>query len=346
MTELLCDQPIRVTVRADAGHAIGYGHVQRTLSVISSLETMARVQVRYLMKPDSDPACVESSGHDIIHMQQSCIESIMAAAKPSEGPLILDTYETTKASIECLHQAGYCTIVFDDGNRLERYAANVVIDCAPGADELHYRGLDTTRFCLGPAYYPLRREFFSKRVPRGDGQMVSHVVVTFGGSDPDDQTARILRILSEHPHRWTVTAVAGPGYTGQAEEVAERTASICLKRNVVDMAEVLAAADLAISGAGGTALELAFLGVPALLLVLSRDQERMAAALAKAGAAVSLGRCEHIPDYALWQVIEQVAGDLPELKRMSAAGRQVIDGEGANRIAQTIISSWSQHCHI
>ena len=343
MSELSFDQSLCVTIRADAGPSLGYGHVRRTLSVANKLQVMAGMQVRYLMKPESDSALVQASGCDVIHLTDSSIESLVAAVKATDGPLILDTYALTKGDLECLEQAGFCTVVFDDGKRLESYPANVVIDYAPGATQLPYQGLTTTCFCLGPAYFPLRRKFLDLQVHRNRRRPIQRVVITFGGSDPDDQTARTVKLFSQHSHPWKVVAILGPGYTGRAEEVALPEGFVELRRNVADMAQVLAAADFVISGAGGTALELAYLGVPGLLLVLSEDQQRIASALAQVGAAINLGWSEHVSDHDIWHAIEQVAADSTCLDEMSAAGQRLVDGQGAKRIARAIIDVWSRH---
>ena len=343
MSKLSSDQSLWVTIRADAGPSLGYGHVRRTLSVADRLQAIAGMQVRYLMKLESDSALVQASGYDVVRLPDDSIQGIIEAVEPEHGPLVLDTCALTRGDLECLQQAGFCTVVFDDGRRLESYPANVVIDYAPGATRLPYQGLSITRFCLGPAYFPLRREFTDQQANQEPRGIVQNVVITFGGSDPDDQTSRIIQLFSQHSHPWEVVAILGPGYTGRAEEVALPDGSVKIRRDVGDMAQMLATADLAISGGGGTALELAYLGVPALLLVLAEDQQRIAFALAQAGAAVNLGWYERVSDYDVWHAIEQVSADSACLDTMSVAGQRLVDGQGADRIARAIIDAWSRH---
>ena len=301
------------------------------------------MQVRCLMKPESDSVLVQASGYDVVRLPDGSIKGVMEAVKPEDGPLILDVIDLTSEDLKHLQQAGFCTVAFTDGQRLKTYPANVVIDYASDATQLSYQGLTTTRFCLGPAYFPLRREFMDQQVHREPRDAVQNVVITFGGSDPDDQTARIVQLFSRKPHTWKVTAILGPGYAGRAEEAALPDGSVELRRNVGDMAQVLAAADIAISGAGGTALELAYLGVPALLLVLAEDQQRIASALAQAGAAINLGWYERVSDYDIWHAIEKVAADSACLDTMSVAGQRLVDGQGTDQIARTIIDAWSRH---
>lgn len=343
MSRLPTNQPLYVTIRADAGPSLGYGHVCRTLSVASRLQATGGMQVRYLMKPESDSKLPQTSGYDVVRLPDDSIKGVMEAVEPENGPLILDFLDLKSEDLMRLQQAGFCTVVFTDGQRLKTYPANVVVDYAPGATQLPYQGLTTTCFCLGPAYFPLRREFLNQQAHRKPRDAVQNVVITFGGSDPDDQTSRILQLLSRKPHPWKIIAILGPGYTGQAEKIASPDGSVELLRNVTDMAQVLVRAGLAISGAGGTALELAYLGVPGLLLVLSEDQQSIASAMAQVGAAINLGWSEHVCDHDIWHTIEQVAADSTRLNEMSEAGQRLVDGQGSDRITRAIIEAWLRH---
>ena len=73
--------------------------------------------------------------------------------------------------------------------------------------------------------------------------------------------------------------------------------------NVVNMAELMAWADLAIAGAGTTCWEMCLLGLPAIVIVVAENQRFIAAHLAEIGAAVNAGPSESI--------------DCPELAQMA-----------------------------
>ena len=60
-------------------------------------------------------------------------------------------------------------------------------------------------------------------------------------------------------------------------------------RGVQDMAQLMADSDIAIGAAGGTSWERCCLGLPTILLVLARNQDRVAKALSASGAAICAG---------------------------------------------------------
>ncbi len=332
---------MELTVRADGNGEIGYGHLLRTLTVARALRDRRTCAVRYLMRSESDERPVSRAGFAVDRLTHGDGAELVSVVRPADGPLLVDSYLFAEGDLDLLHQHGFCLLVFDDGCRLVRYAADVVVDYAPGAGELSYSGLETTRFCLGPAWFPLRSEFIDV-----DGDMrragpVKSLLVTFGGSDPDDQTASVLEILRQDRRAWGVTVLLGPGYRGRAADVVAGDARFALVRDVENVAPLFVAADVAISGAGGTCLELAALGVPMVLFVLSQDQRRIAYCMERAGAAVNLGEPEETDADKLKTALNSLV-DAPERRqRMSAAGRGLVDGLGAERIARVIDCAWS-----
>ena len=339
---LRVSQLSEITVRADASTDLGYGHVYRTLSVIARLREASDVRVRYLMTANSDAAPVWDADCEVERLPDCSMESLLTSLRPVGGPLVVDTYTVDAGHLRQLRRGGHCTAVFDDNRRLDHYPSDVVIDCAPGADTLGYEGSRDTRFCLGPAYFPLRPQFLERRHPHRGGTAPVRLAVAFGGSDPADQTARVLRVLSQRQGPWQTTAILGPGYAGRAEAWAARDGSVRLRRSVSDMAEAVADSDLAICGGGGTSLEFAYLGVPMVMIVLSEDQRRTARGLADGGAAASVGWYEDVSDDEVWSAVHALAAAPCRRREMGEAGKRLVDGRGADRIARTIVEAWSR----
>lgn len=317
-----------VTIRADCNAAIGYGHVMRCLAVAAALKDSG-VAVRFAMAPDSDRVPPEAAGYDVMAI---ATDEIITALDPQQGPLLLDSYEVGVDDLESLRAAGFRVALFDDAMRLKHYACDVVVDSAPDAPSLPYRGLPETRFCLGADYFPLRREFAAARREGPAAERAGTVVVTFGGGDPDDVTFRALGAIADIEGDFTVLAALGPAYAGRAVD-GGRVRTV---RNAADMAALLAQADLAICGGGGTAIELAYLGVPSVVLSLSPDQVAVARALAGAGAADYINDNIAINDAEIKMALRGLLNDRTKRQSMRDAGRSLIDGRGTARIANAI----------
>jgi len=326
-----------VCVCADANASVGYGHVMRCLAVAEVLKKLG-VAVNFLMEPSSDHALVEANGYDVIVLKQYEFpaEQIIAALRPENSLLLFDSYAISFDDLEKLHSAGFVVALFDDGMRLEDYGCGLVIDCAPGASTLPYRGFPETRFCLGADYFPLRQEFKKARGKEGIADRVKTIIVTFGGSDPDDVTHKVLNAMANIDGDFEIVAVLGPAYAGRAVEAPTADGRVKTVRSVLDMGALMVTADLAICGGGCTALELAYLGVPMVVLPLSPDQMPLARSLA--GAALCLEGINSVRDTDIVAAIRSLLNDKYKRQNMHFAGRALVDGLGSERVASAILS--------
>ena len=112
---------------------------------------------------------------------------------------------------------------------------------------------------------------------------------------------------------------------------------IQLVRDPPNMPELMAHAALAIGSAGSTSWELAFMGVPAILLVTADNQQGISESAAAAGAAVNLGWCEEDRLSAAIAKLDELMAQPAVLQKMSDCGRALIDGQGVRRIAEVLL---------
>jgi spore coat polysaccharide biosynthesis predicted glycosyltransferase SpsG len=100
------------------------------------------------------------------------------------------------------------------------------------------------------------------------------------------------------------------------------------------MAELMAAADCAICGAGNITWERCALGLPGLATIMADNQASAAAAVDAAGAHQLLGWYHSLSaeDYAR----ALLAVDSAKLHRMSAAAAEICDGGGVTRVVEQL----------
>jgi UDP-2,4-diacetamido-2,4,6-trideoxy-beta-L-altropyranose hydrolase len=329
-----------MTIRADCDHETGYGHVMRCLAIAEALQTSAGYETIFVMNASSDAEPVRRAGYGfrLLPSDKASFAPPCHWADAKNGPVFIDSYNVTIADLENFEKDGFCIAMFEDGKRLDNYPCDVVIDPSPDSVDLGYRGAKRTRFCLGPDYFPLRDEFLNSQQGEEVSKSVEQIVVTFGGSDPDDQTVRLVKILSDMNLDTNIKVVFGPGYTGRAEGVG----CIELVRDAKTVAPVFSSVDIVISGGGGTALELAYLGRPMILIGLADNQVANASAIATAGAARYLGMWMNISDSDIATAITALIGNPEQRQMMSTKGRQLVDGRAAGRIAEIIDLAWTQ----
>jgi len=99
----------------------------------------------------------------------------------------------------------------------------------------------------------------------------------------------------------------------------------------------MAASDLLISGGGVTILERLCMGLPGVAVTLAKNQEPSTLALAHAGLTGYAGDIADLSEASLAKDIAALIADVPRRTHMAEAGRLVVDGLGALRVAEILM---------
>jgi len=252
--------------------------------------------------------------------------------------LVVDVRDTlSRGALEAVRAEGTRVIVLDDSSSRRLAADMTCYPPVPQARRLEWTG-SHTRVLIGWEGVVLRRQF--ARDPSDWCERRAGVLVTMGGSDPAGITLRAVEALDRLEADVEVTIVVGRGFVHQKAleqrlKTARRRFRIC--RDVVDMARLMAGAELAVAAFGVTAYELAAMGVPAILLCLTPDHVESASAFVEAGIAESLGIYHQVTPDALANEVAALLRDERRRAQMSERARRLVDGKGAARVAQAIV---------
>ena len=108
--------------------------------------------------------------------------------------------------------------------------------------------------------------------------------------------------------------------------------------SIDDVPATMATCDIAIISYGVTALECACVGLPAVYVCPTEAHEVGASALDAAGCGVNLGvHGRQCGELRIAQWADRLLAAPEEMAAMSAAGRALIDGRGAERVARRIV---------
>lgn len=329
----------RLVFRADAGAEAGIGHAARSLALALAWRARggeALFAARGLpgaLAARLSAAGVEVESFEAGHPHPADLErtlSLLGRAGPGAW-LVVDGYRFDGGYHAAVRRAGYRVLAIDDQVRLSFYDAEVVLNPNVHADRLAYECGSGT-LLLGPRYALLRPEF-SRRAARSEPERARRVLVTFGGSDPENATLRAiegLRLLADRGLE--VKVVVGPA-NPRPEALARAAGPFEVLRDPPDMARLMTWAHVAVAGGGTSAYELACMGVPALLLAAAENQEEVAEGLARFGAAKSLGRAAEASPARIAAEAAELLADRGLCREMGEAGRALVDGRGAERVA-------------
>jgi UDP-2,4-diacetamido-2,4,6-trideoxy-beta-L-altropyranose hydrolase len=283
--------------------------------------------------------------HAFGDVQDDAAATAQAVGAAGCDAIVVDHYSMDVTWERALRPACRVLMAIDDlAGRT--HAVDLLLDQNLGRRSTDYDPLlpPETQRLIGPDFALLRSDFSRLRATslarRAEGRL-GRVLVSMGGSDPDQATARVLHALSACalPADAHITVVLGAlaPTRQQVESAAGRLPWPAeVKFDVRDMARLMAESDLAIGAAGSSAWERCCLGLPALMLVLAENQREAATALQTAGAAALLPSMASLAKD-LPRCVGTLAREPERLCRMSACAAQVIDGRGAQRVAEAIL---------
>ncbi|MFN4090758.1 MAG: UDP-2,4-diacetamido-2,4,6-trideoxy-beta-L-altropyranose hydrolase, partial [Alphaproteobacteria bacterium] len=325
--------------RCDAGPGIGAGHVHRCLAIAAALARLGW-RCRFVVGPDTPSAvpALAADAHPVTAVADAAAEHAALFAAGADL-LVLDHYGRDAAFSGPWRRGGMRVLALDDAPARAQ-DCDILLDATPGRVPSDYAGLlpPDCRAMLGPAFAPLHADFRRLRGPTlaRRSTEVRRVLVAVGGADGTAATASAARAAASALPDAAIDVVAGggaPSLAGIRDAVATIGPRCRLHVDTPRMAELIAAADLAVGAAGVSAWERCALGLPALVFSAAANQKANAAALAATGAAEVLGTPEAWNADGLAARIAALAGDATRLRSMSAAAAVLTDGAGALRAA-------------
>ena len=346
--------PPGIVLRADSSPGVGGGHLLRCLALSQACASLAIPCTLLTERASLEKATFESGAIDLIGIDtapsvMADIRETIAIARQRDATwIVLDGYEFGAEAYRAVRESGLRLLVIDDNGSTAHFACDAVVNPNVHAHERLYASRDAeTVLLLGPAYALLRPEFRRWRSwTREDRPEARCVLVTLGAGASTDALRRLVQQLQDSAlPAMKIRVVVGPFSDAVAGSLANddpHHSDVEWLRSPSDMPALMAWADIAVASAGGTAQELAFMGVPAVLLVVADNQSALAAALDAAGVATSLATQGLIAAGPLADSVRNLLMDGARRREMSRCGRALFDGAGAERVAGFLAGARSQ----
>lgn len=269
----------------------------------------------------------------------------LASSAPCDW-LVVDHYALDERWERALRSACRQLMVIDDlADR--RHDCDLLLDqnWHGQRTDVRYRACvaPSARVLLGPKYALLRPEYRLLRslMPTRDGY-VRRVLVSMGGGDPNNQTAKVLRALTvESLYRIVVDVVIGPNHP-DPERIVELAAirpNTILHRSPESLVGLMARADLMISAGGSTTWERMCLGLPALTIGIADNQIETQRALMADGYGEFLGEMSDIRDDDISRSVLRMTRSVEGLVNQSELCQSVVDGLGIYRVSAEILGN-------
>lgn len=340
-------------IRADSTVNIGTGHIMRCIA-LSQVWQEQGGKATFISRCESEALKerIQREGFGFITLDHICPDStdltntlsiFNSESANQRNWLVLDGYHFTPEYQMSIRKEGILLMVIDDMNHLPHYHADILLNQNIHAPELKYCHDQDTTLLMGTKHVLLRKEFlkyrdFKRQIP----DRAKKILVNLGGADPNNVTLKVIeafKLLDEpdivvriivgpaNPHKEALHQALAPAHF-EAE----------LLTNPPNMPELMAWADTAVSAAGSTSWELAFMGVPSILLYLAENQVMIAESLETAGASINLEWKQDSTPERIAETLSRVILDRGLRTEMSKQRRKIVDGTGAERVSRYLLS--------
>lgn len=341
---------MKLIIRADASIQMGTGHIMRCLALAQALKQQGGTAVFAIATcPPSLQERLEGEGFAICSVAEpmgsvmDAQSTILQAQQLGCHWICVDGYQFGADYQRSLQMARLKVLFLDDYGHATHYSAEVVLNQNISAQAEWYQNRDReTKLMLGAMYSLLRQEFWTWRGWRRSIPEIAHkILITLGGSDPDNVTARVIEALQvvQIPRLELMVVVGGSNpHLAALQRCAERSIhAVQLLQNVTQMPVLIAQADLAIAAGGSTNWELAFLGLPSIIITLAENQTAIADQLQEQGISRSLGWHQRLQPAQIALTVYQLCQNPEKRSSMSQKGQALIDGEGCDRVVMQLM---------
>ena len=251
---------MKIIIRVDGYNRIGLGHIYRTTALAHHLSNH---QILFVSKK------IHKLGINFIKSQNFNIKTftlkkefyeIIANFEPDI--IFNDILDTSADYIEYLKGKNLFTVNFEDlgdGSTKADIVFNALYEQKNSLDNYYW----------GKNYYILREEFQDIEQKTIEKE-VKQILITFGGTDPNNYTKKVLELLNNMDLKnIKISIVLGLGYTKYDDLIKysqELNHKFMIKKNVKNISALMYKADLIFTSAGRTVYEIASIGVPTIVL--------------------------------------------------------------------------------
>ena len=335
-----------IWIRTDANDNIGTGHVMRCMSIAEKLNFMGE-EVCFIIADSRSVALVEDKSfpYHILGTDYTDMDSeipVLEAMAENLNPkaCLVDSYFVSKDYLKAL--GNICRVAYIDDINSFDYPVDMIINYNIYGKNVPYNPCGKT-LLLGTEYVPLRTEFQSCE-KYCVVESVKTVLLTTGGADKYNIATSVIQELvnSDPDRRYEFHIVCGV-YNGNYPflcEMADRYSNIYVYKNVKNMAELMGKADVAVSAGGSTMYELSAMGVPTICFSFADNQMQLAKTFGEENMALYVGDYRDNPEgfpKGLVNTFENMSKDYNLRSNLSIRQQTLVDGQGANRIAQAIV---------
>ncbi len=340
---------LKVLFRSDAFKEIGTGHLARCLTLADCLKDKKH-GVSFIVNKKSKE-CIKKLGklnHKFLYHNYNIGSNsdanltIKIAKKYSIKWVVLDGYNFSTTYQENLKGGGLKILILDDYAHLKKYYCDALLNQNISAKKELYKGT-SAKFLLGSDYFILRDEFFkSGKKKRKISNTPNKILITMGGSDLNNVSSKILTFLNAYKEKkLEIIIIAGSinPHINKLNKLAKRSFhDVKVIENCKNMPSLISWADIGITSGGTTSYEIAYMGLPSLMVSLAKNQILNVEELSRKQSTINLGFYTSLKKDEFINQFKKLLFSKEGRAKMSLRAKNLVDGLGKERIIRELNS--------
>jgi len=247
-----------------AGHTkIGMGHIYRALTLAHEIHNH---EIHFLCTKESELAIQKIAKKDYPTHLQKHRDLTQDVLNLRPDLVINDFLNTDKSYIQALRAEGVKVANFEDLGSGAKHADMTFNELY---DEPLYKSSNTY---WGSQYLFLRNEFEHAK-PRDFHKNVECMLITFGGTDPNNYTQTVLELVLPICQKYNIKICLITGKGFEHKKLIEEYLENCTHADTIEyffatdiISKIMEKVDIAISSNGRTVYELAHMNIPSIII--------------------------------------------------------------------------------
>ena len=331
--------------KTNANQNIGSGHLQRCLNLARVLKGKNQI---YFLLTKTSTSIVKKLRNEFKIINFKDDKDILKKAKTifkhkKDSFLIIDDYSINYKWEKIISGFFYKTLVICDDISKKHYC-NLYLNqnILDIQSNIKIQKKYKENYLVGPKYALLDKNYsllLKKKAKKRN--KLKNILISFGGSDKENLTERVLELLAAKKYNFNVIVILGNSYqySFKLKKKFKNFKNITFHKNLKSLAKIYYNTDLSIGAGGISSWERICFSIPSLVFQVSKNQKFTIDNLKKKKMIIYAGKETNFNKHKFKQQILHIKNNFIKIKKQSQDSDIFVDGYGASRVAEILMPS-------